>query len=235
MSRERRGVGARRRRCGRIRRVRDRPALCSGVRRSCRMRSRFVPWGHGFGRWLADLTRRRQSRQKAALLAQSVRRYKAERPMDPVYLVAKSGGSGVVVKALELIDEQQVERAILLAPALSPAVRPLVRSRAVRREMVVFWSPLDVFMLGMGTKVFGTVDRVQDRRGGVGRAFECQPRERRRTKTKAREYDKLRQIRWRPRMAATRLSRADISGRIVPYFCGNTWCRCFGLKRLPRC
>ena len=40
--------------------------------------------------------------------------------MDLVYLVAKSGGAGVVVKALELIEEKQVERAILLAPALSP-------------------------------------------------------------------------------------------------------------------
>ena len=35
-------------------------------------------------------------------------------------MVAKSGGSGVAVKALELLDEETVERVILLAPALSP-------------------------------------------------------------------------------------------------------------------
>ena len=55
-------------------------------------------------------------------MAESVRRYRSERPMDPIYMVAKSGGSGVVVKALEQFDEQQVERAVMLAPALSPAL-----------------------------------------------------------------------------------------------------------------
>ena len=33
--------------------------------------------------------------------------------------------------------------------------------RAVRREIVVFWSPLDVVILGAGTRVFGTIDRVR--------------------------------------------------------------------------
>ena len=32
---------------------------------------------------------------------------------------------------------------------------------SVRREVVVFWSPLDVFILGLGTLIFGTIDRVR--------------------------------------------------------------------------
>ena len=33
--------------------------------------------------------------------------------------------------------------------------------------MVVFWSPLDVFILGAGTRVFGTADRVRTASAGL--------------------------------------------------------------------
>lgn len=160
----------------------------------------IVSWGHGFGRWLADLTSARNRDEKAGLLARSVQRYKAERPMDLVYLVAKSGGAGVVVKALELIGEKQVERAVLLAPVLSPDYDLSCALRAVRHEMVVFWSPLDVFMLGMGTKVFGTVDRVRTAAAGLV-GFRVPAAEEKTRENNGGEYDKLRQIRWRPQMA----------------------------------
>ena len=161
----------------------------------------FVPWGHGRGRWLADLTNVANRDSHARLLAERVRSFKTERPLDPIFLVAKSGGSGVIVKALELLDEQQVERAVLLAPALSPAYDLSNALRALRREMVVFWSPLDVIILGAGTRVFGTVDRIKTSSAGlVGFRVPvpASPND-----NKGQQYDKLRQIRWRPRMAAS--------------------------------
>jgi hypothetical protein len=161
----------------------------------------FVPWGHGLGRWLADLTDVANRDNHARLVAQRVRRYKTERPLDPIYLVAKSGGSGVVVKALELLDEHQVQRVIMLAPALSPAYDLSNALRAVRREMVVFWSPLDVIILGAGTRVFGTIDRVKTASAGLV-GFRV-PAIGKLNDNKGQPYDKLQQIRWRPRMAAT--------------------------------
>jgi hypothetical protein len=160
----------------------------------------LVPWGHGLGRWLADLTDVANRDSHARLVAQNVRRYKTERPLDPIYLVAKSGGSGVVVKALELLDEQQVERVVMLAPALSPSYDLSNALRAVRREMVVFWSPLDVIILGAGTRVFGTIDRVKTASAGLV-GFRVPPLGSS-NHNKGQQYDKLRQIRWRPRMAA---------------------------------
>jgi hypothetical protein len=157
----------------------------------------FVPWGHGLGRWLADLTDVANRDSHARLVAENVRRYKSELPLDPVYLVAKSGGSGVVVKALELLDTQQVERAVMLAPALSPSYDLSSALRAIRLEMVVFWSPLDVFILGAGTRVFGTIDRVKSASAGLV-GFRVPAHD-----NKGQEYDKLRQIRWQPRMAAS--------------------------------
>ena len=67
---------------------------------------------------------------------------RAGRADVPVFLVAKSGGSGVIVKALEQLEEGSVERAILLAPALSPDYDLSAALRALVRDMVVFWSPL---------------------------------------------------------------------------------------------
>ena len=125
------------------------------------------PWGHGFGRWLADLTNVSNRDAKAALLADAVRQFRARQPDDPVFLVAKSGGSGVVVKALEQLEENSVCRAVLLSPALSPRYDLTAALRAVSKEMVVFWSPWDVIVLGAGTRVFGTADRVRTASAGM--------------------------------------------------------------------
>jgi hypothetical protein len=162
----------------------------------------LFPWGHGFGRWFADLTNVANRDEKARLMAESVQRYKAERPLDPVFLVAKSGGSGVVVKALELLGEQQVERVVMLAPALSPAYDLSCALRAVRRELVVFWSPLDVVILGAGTKFFGTADRIRTVGAGLV-GFRLPGTQGGRHENKDARYEKLRQIRWQARMAAT--------------------------------
>jgi hypothetical protein len=157
------------------------------------------PWGHGPGRWLADLTDVPHRDRKAELLAQIVRHYKERNPTEPVYLIAKSGGSAVVVRALEKLGENAVERVVLLAPALSPAYDLTAALRAVAQEMVVFWSPLDVFILGIGTRVFGTADRVRTVGAGlVGFRIPAPGAEPHRT----RQYAKLNQIRWTARMAA---------------------------------
>ncbi len=78
------------------------------------------PWGHGFGRWYADLSDVAHRDREARRIADLIRQFQAGHPGDPVFLVAKSGGAGIAVKALEQLDEGRVERAILLAPALSP-------------------------------------------------------------------------------------------------------------------
>jgi hypothetical protein len=158
-------------------------------------------WGHGLGRWYADLTDAINRDAKAQLIAETIRKFKKIQPSVPVFLVGKSGGSGLVVKALELLDEATVERAILLAPAVSPGYDLTGALRAVRREMVVFWSPLDVLVLGAGTRVFGTIDRVKSVSSGlvgfrVPRGDDSNDRQKH-------GYGKLRQVRWRPRMAVT--------------------------------
>ena len=139
---------------------------------------------------------------KAGEIAETIRAFQAEQPGDPVFLVAKSGGAGIVVKALELLDERHVERAVLLAPALSPRLRP---DRGPPRR-----PPGDGRLLvaagrdhpGAGHPILRHDRSGQDRRRGAGGLSASRPSttddaERRRA------VRKLRQVRWRPRMAAT--------------------------------
>jgi hypothetical protein len=150
---------------------------------------RLHTWGHGLGRWHADLTDVANHKAQAQTLANAVRTWRAERPGSPAFLVGKSGGTGVVVRALESLEKDSVEAAVLLAPAISPGYDLTRALEAVRREMVVFWSPFDVFVLGLGTRIFGTIDRVRTASAGLV-GFRGNPA-------------KLRQVKWRPRMIRT--------------------------------
>jgi hypothetical protein len=160
-----------------------------------------VPWGLGFGRWYADLTDVANRDAKARLIADKIQLAKAHESTVPVFVVAKSGGSGVAIKALELLDENSIERVVLLAPAVSPTYDLTAALRAVRREIVVFWSPLDLVFLGAGTRVLGTIDRVKTKSAGLV-GFRL-PSERASEPMPTGGYAKLRQIRWNFRMAAS--------------------------------
>ena len=66
------------------------------------------------------------------------------------------------------------------------------------REVVVFWSPFDVLILGAGTWVFGTVDRVRSVAAGlVGFQVPADLND-----SDQAQYQKLRQIRWTREMVA---------------------------------
>jgi hypothetical protein len=168
------------------------------------------PWGLGFGRWHADLTNTINRDTQARLIAETIRLQKASQSGCPVFVVAKSGGAGVAVKALELLDDEAVERVVLLAPAVSPTYDLTGALRAVRREMVVFWSPLDLIILGAGTRLFGTIDRV--RTIGAGLVGFRVPTVDAVNPARTREYGKLRQVRWHPRMAAS----GNLGGHMGP-------------------
>lgn len=163
---------------------------------------RVVCWGHGLGRWHADLTRVENHAARASTIVDQVQEFQGRRPGAPVFLVGKSGGTGVVARALEALPEESIERVVLLASALSPTYDLTRALRAVRQEMVVFWSPLDVIVLGLGTRIFGTIDRVRSVSAGLV-GFRQPPEA---------DYAKLRQVRWRPEMAPT----GNLGGHVGP-------------------
>ena len=158
-----------------------------------------VPWGHGFGRWHRDLTNADNRDVQARKIAGLVLAFHDSNPGAPVFLIGKSGGTGLIVKALEDLPEAEVEAAVLLSPALSPDYDLTRALKALRREAVVFWSPLDLIVLGAGTRIFGTIDRVKSVSAGlVGFRAPKSP-----TVEQAAQYAKLRQVRWHPSMMPT--------------------------------
>jgi pimeloyl-ACP methyl ester carboxylesterase len=160
---------------------------------------RIAKWGHGLGRWHADLTRVENHVARAAEIAATVEEFRARKPDAPAFLVGKSGGTGLVVRVLESLPEDSIEAAVLVSPAISPSYDLTRALRAVRREMVVFWSPLDLIVLGLGTRIFGTIDRVNAVSAGL---VGFRPPEALDEEGRA-QYAKLRQERWRPGMAST--------------------------------
>jgi pimeloyl-ACP methyl ester carboxylesterase len=160
---------------------------------------RHFYWSHGFGRWHKDLTDDEHLRTKGGELADEIMGWQTHHPSDPVYIVAKSGGTAVALHALGELPDKSIQRAILLAPAVSPDFDLEPALRAVHRELVSFWSPHDKWILGFGTTIFGTADGVSGE--GAGKVGFQVPERQRRARPEL--YGKLRQVPWEPSMRKT--------------------------------
>ncbi|HLJ94039.1 MAG TPA: alpha/beta fold hydrolase [Gemmataceae bacterium] len=164
----------------------------AGVRHEIREFS----WTHGKGRLLRDLQDTQHCLRKADELAEEVRKIKAQNPDRPVYLVGKSGGTGIILAAAEQLPPQTLERVVLLSPAVAPNYDLRRALRATRYQIVSFYSPYDQLVLNWGTSQFGTIDRYYGASAGL-RGFVIPP------DLSAEDralYDRLVQVKWSPAM-----------------------------------
>jgi pimeloyl-ACP methyl ester carboxylesterase len=143
---------------------------------------------------LADLDR---NTQQAQLLARYVCDYRERYPQRPVTLIGHSGGGGIIVLALEALDECRVDMAMLLAPAMTRTYDLSTALQRVRGQVYNFYSERDVGLLKVGTSLLGSIDR------GFGAAAGAKgfviPEEA--SADERRLYaDKLRQIGWSSRL-----------------------------------
>jgi pimeloyl-ACP methyl ester carboxylesterase len=152
-------------------------------------------WGHGYGKIFKDLQDTRHCLLKARELAAYISAVKTTNPTRPIYLVAKSGGSGLVLAAAEQLPPLTLERIVLLSAAVSPNydLRPALW--ATRREIVSFNSSYDRFILGWGTSRFGTIDRFYGPSAGL-KNFIIPPGM---NDADRALYARLVQIQWNPR------------------------------------
>jgi len=90
-------------------------------------------------------------------------------PLTEIILTGHSGGTGLVVWALEdLPDDVKVQSVFLLASALSPDYDLTKALRHVRGKVYVFSSLEDSLVLGTGTRLFGTIDGIKSEAAGLG-------------------------------------------------------------------
>jgi hypothetical protein len=108
---------------------------------------------------IATLHSYADNRLAAQVLANNVAITNRLDPQRPIFLTADSGGAAIAVWALESLPaDVQVESTVLLAPALSPNYDLSRALQHVRGKMYVFHSSGDRVVLGMGTRMFGTMD-----------------------------------------------------------------------------
>jgi hypothetical protein len=111
-----------------------------------------------------------RNRRQAARLAERIAARAADDPTGRIVLTAESGGAAIAIWALERLPAAiKVNEAVLVAPALSPTYDLSAALRHVSGRMTYFSSRGDWFVLGFGTRVFGTSDgRNVEAAGYVG-------------------------------------------------------------------
>lgn len=120
---------------------------------------RIYDWRRPF-QPLANLTEYEENRAKARQVAADLALYHAQHPTAPIDLVGYSGGGGLVVMIAEALPEEvRLRNVLLVQPALSPDYDLTAALRRIDGQLVNFYSPHDWFILGWGTKTFGTMDR----------------------------------------------------------------------------
>lgn len=135
---------------------------------------------------LAALINRKRNDVEATKIADKVIAYRKQNPKGNILLTGHSGGTGLIVFALEKLPKDvQVDGVLLLSPALSPEYDLSVALSHVTGRMYVFSSTLDMFVLGLGTKVFGTIDRKNG--DSAGRVGFVQPKD----AVEPKQYEKL--------------------------------------------
>ena len=117
---------------------------------------------------LGDLVDIERNRGRAEVLADQLAAWRAIHPETKLYLIAHSGGAGVVLFACEALPvDFRIERIVFLSAALSPQVDLEPALRRSRRGIFNYYSPKDLWVLGLGTRLLGTTDRVRGRSAGL--------------------------------------------------------------------
>jgi pimeloyl-ACP methyl ester carboxylesterase len=116
---------------------------------------------------------RRRARVIAETLVQTGRRY----PEAPRTLIGFSGGGGLAAFVAEALpDDRPIDRIIMIAAALAPDYDLCPALEHTKLGLVSFNSGLDMVMLGLGTSVWGTMDRTPTESAGkVGFNTEALP------------------------------------------------------------
>ena len=119
---------------------------------------------------LENLRNLPRNRARAAALAERITLHRTTFPNSPVTLIGYSGGGGLALMTAErLAPDVYVDRMILMAPAISTGFDVAPALSRCRAGIVHFYSPGDWFMVGLCTRLFGTLDRVRsDSAGRVG-------------------------------------------------------------------
>jgi hypothetical protein len=119
-----------------------------------------VDWQTGLtGEIFADLMWLRRNRLQGRKLARRLLAFRRAHPQAVIHVLAFSGGAGIAVFACERLRGRPIIETLTLAcPALSPGYNLGPALQSVKRCYALV-SRRDSYVLGLGTRIFGTTDR----------------------------------------------------------------------------
>ncbi len=119
-----------------------------------------IEWGvRPFGS-MVNLTDVESNRRRAKGFAERISQYCCDYPDRPTTLLGYSGGGGLAVLVAESLPEEvMLDRLILVSAAISPQYDLTRAGSRCRSEIISFYSSRDWLFIGMGTTLFGTIDR----------------------------------------------------------------------------
>ncbi|MEZ6131876.1 MAG: alpha/beta fold hydrolase [Planctomycetaceae bacterium] len=126
----------------------------------CELAMEVYDW-RSFGGWNPlHLATHRRNRERASEIVQRILNYQTHYPDRPVYLIGHSAGAGVALFVLQQLPVgTRVRSVILLAAAVSRRFDVNGLLDTTTHGIWNFWSRGDLTTLGLGTMIFGTVDR----------------------------------------------------------------------------
>jgi hypothetical protein len=108
---------------------------------------------------IAALINHERNEKEAQKIADKIVEHRKLDPKGQILLTSHSGGTGLVIFALEKLPKDvMVDGVWLLSPALSPNYDLSTALSHIKGKLYCFSSTMDVLVLGLGTKVFGTID-----------------------------------------------------------------------------
>ncbi|MCK6457740.1 MAG: hypothetical protein L6Q92_14565 [Phycisphaerae bacterium] len=115
-----------------------------------------VPWLRAFVNLMSSAHHTRCAHALAAQIAE----YRRGHPDGYIAIIAQSGGCWITIRALERMEDSiRVDRAVLLAPAVSSGYDVARAAQRCRGGLMSVGGPGDLFYLGLGTLALGTSDR----------------------------------------------------------------------------
>lgn len=112
-----------------------------------------------------NLTR---NRQKAADLADAIKRYRRRHPKPPIHIIALSAGTGIATFALEYLPEStRIENVVFMGCSLSSKYDLTRALKRIRGKLYVLYSERDA-MLKDVVWFSGTIDRRSAEEGIAG-------------------------------------------------------------------
>lgn len=133
-------------------------------------------WSHGHRRIVLDQTDHQYARLRGEQLAEKIQERRRKEPDRRVVLVAHSAGAAVALAAAEALPKDGLHRLVLLAPSVASQYDPRLAAAACREGIDVFISSKDIWALGIGVSLVGTIDghRATSAAGRYGFDLDCQ-------------------------------------------------------------